>query len=169
MVWRRVALGVCASALALSCTACGSAGPSLTSAGMASVTEGAARVHQGDTVTIGSMFACLDTSGSVKVLKVEPVAPVGLKVTGWAIRPNPFWEGRPPPANPAHIRGQIGTARTTLARLAFPSSRTIDADAQCGKQGRGYEFAVQVEKTTAGEAGAHAWTATYRSGGETKT
>lgn len=41
-------------------------------------------------------------------------------------------------------------------------------DAQCGKHGEGYEFAVQVKKTTTGEAGASGWVVTYRSDGKTK-
>jgi hypothetical protein len=65
--------------------------------------EGTARVHQGDTVTIGSMFACLDKPGSVTITNIAPVGGVGLKVTGWGIRPNPFWK-EPSPAPPIGVR-----------------------------------------------------------------
>jgi hypothetical protein len=123
---------------------------------MGTVTEGAARVHQGDTVSIGSMVACLNKSGSVKVLSIAPVHPVGLKVTGWTIRPN--------------NGGQIGTARASLSELGIPHIRTVGPRAKCvDNTGQGEEFIVQVVKTTTGEAGAHAWKAIYVSDGQTKT
>jgi hypothetical protein len=151
--------------LALALSSCGSDGPALTTPHPQNpVLEGAARVHQGDTVTIGSMFACLNQPGSVTITDIAPVHPNGLEVTGWAVRPNPFW--KPAPANPAHVTGQIGVARAPLSELAFPSSRVVDAT--CGKNGEGFEFAVQVKKTTNGEAGASGWVATYKSDGKTK-
>jgi hypothetical protein len=123
---------------------------------MGSVLEGAARVHQGDTISIGSMFACLNRSGSVKVLNIAPVHPVGLRVTGWTIRPN--------------SGSQIGTARESLAELGIPHGRTMGPSAKCvDNTGQGDEFIVQVVKTTTGEAGSHAWKATYISDGQTKT
>lgn len=127
------------------------------------VTEGAPRIHRGDTVTIGSMVACLDAPGSVTVTGIRPVHGTGLRVTGFAIRPNPFWKA--PPVQPP-VGGQIGVERMTLAELLFPTARTIDV--QCGKHGEAYEFAVQVLKTTNGEAGASGWVATYESGGTTE-
>jgi len=138
-------------------TACGAEGvTTLTSPGMGAVTEGAARVHKGDTLTIGSMFACLSKAGSVKVLKMAPVDPVGLRVTGWAIRPN--------------SGSDTGTPRATLKDLGFPHGDRIGPNAICKPgSGHGVEFAVQVEKTTSREAGARAWRATYESGGQTKT
>jgi hypothetical protein len=42
--------------------------------------------------------------------------------------------------------------RTTLARLDFPADREVDVE--CGKRGEGVEFAVEVQKTTRGAAGA---------------
>ena len=152
--------------LLLVLTGCGSDGPRLTSPGLHGVTEGAARVHQGDTVTIGSMFGCLDKSGSVTITDIAPVNGTGMKVTGWAVRPNPFWK-KPDPAPP--VGGQIGVARMPLAKLLFPTSPVVDA--QCkdpDKDGIGYEFAVQVQKTTSGEAGASGWVVTYTSDGKTK-
>jgi hypothetical protein len=142
-------------------------GPALTSPGLHRVVEGAARVHQGDIVTIGSMFACLDKKGSVTITGIAPVHGTGIKVTGWAVRPNPFWK-EPDPAPP--VGGQIGVARVSLASLLFPTSKVIDA--QCknpAKDGIGYEFAVQVQKTTTGEAGASGWVVTYTSDGNTKS
>jgi hypothetical protein len=127
------------------------------------VTEGAARIHQGDTVTISSMFGCLSKSGSVTVTDIAPVNETGMKVTGWAVRPNPSWKA-PDPAPP--VGGQIGVARTTLAKLLCPDSRVLDVT--CGKNGEGYEFAVQVQKTTSGEAGASGWVVTYTSDGKTR-
>jgi hypothetical protein len=129
------------------------------------VTEGAARIHHGDTVTIGSLFGCLNKPGSITIDTVEPVHPVGLHVTGWGLRPNPFWK---PPSSPnaAHVGGQIGIERTTLPRLGFTTDRTIDV--KCGQHGEGYELAVQVEKTTGGEAGASGWVVTYTTERETK-
>jgi hypothetical protein len=156
----RLGLGL---GLLLALIACGSDGPGLRSPNEQSVTEGAARIHQGDTVTIGSLFGCLDKSGSVAVTDIAPVNATGMKVTGWAMRPNPFWRA-PDPATP--VGGQIGVERMTLAKLRFPTGNVVDA--RCGKSGEGYEFAVQVRKTTSGEAGASGWVVTYVSDGHTK-
>ena len=79
------------SGLLLVLTGCSSDGPSLTYGHMSQVTEGEPRVHQGDTVSIGSMFACLDKAGTVTVTNISPINATGMKVTGWAVRPNPFW------------------------------------------------------------------------------
>jgi hypothetical protein len=150
----------------LGLTGCGSGGPTLTSPGLHAVTEGAARVHEGDTVTIGSMFGCLDRSGTVTITDIAPVNGTGMKVTGWAVRPNPFWK-KPDPAPP--VGGQIAVARRTLAKLLFPTSTVVDA--QCKDpaiDGIGYEFAVEVQKTTSGEAGASGWVVTYTSDGKIK-
>lgn len=150
--------------LLLALTGCGSDGPRLTtSSPQNGVTEGTARVHKGDTVTIGAMVGCLTKSGSVTITDIAPVNPVGLKVTGWAMRPNIYWK-KPDPAPP--IGGQIMTPHTTLAHLRFPTGRVVDV--QCGKKGEGYEFAVQVRKTTNGPAGASGWIITYRTGDETR-
>jgi hypothetical protein len=149
--------------LALSGCRISSDTPSLTSPGANSVTEGAARIQRGDTVTIGSMFGCLDKAGSVTVTDIAPVNDTGIKVTAWAVRPNPFWKA-PDPAPP--VGGQIGVARTSLARLRFPTSKVVDA--KCGNDGEGYEFAVQVLKTTSGPAGASGWVVTYTSEGKTR-
>jgi hypothetical protein len=54
----------------------------------------------------------------------------------------------------------------TLAKLLFPTSRTVKR--QGGKQGEGHEFAVQVLKTTSGEAGASGWVVIHESRGTTK-
>jgi hypothetical protein len=149
--------------LLLAITACGSDAPALTYPAMNKVTEGAARIHRGDTVTIGSMFGCLDRKGSVTVTDIAAVNSTGLKVTGWAVRPNPFWKA-PDPAAP--VGGQIGVERMTLTTLRFPTGKVLDAT--CGKDGKGYEFAVQVLKTTSGPAGASGWLVTYISDGQTK-
>jgi len=163
----RNALAVLGLGLFLALTGCGgSNGPTLVSPGLHRVLQGAARVHRGDTVSIGSMFACLDKKGSVTLTGIAPLNGTGMKVTGWAARPNVSWK-KPDPAPP--IGGQIGVARATLARLLFPTSKVIDA--QCknpARDGIGYEFAVQVEKTTNGEAGASGWVVTYTSDGKTK-
>jgi hypothetical protein len=132
------------AALGLLLTACGplgNDGPALTSPGANSVVEGTARIHRADTVTIGSMFGCLDESGSIMIDNIEPVDPIGLEVTGWGLRPNPFWK---PPGSPnaAHVGGQIGIERTTLPRLGFTTGRTIDV--KCGQHGEGYELGVQL-------------------------
>ena len=139
-------------------------GPALTM-NANSVTEGMPGIHRGDTVTIGSMFSCLDEPGSVTVTDISPVAATGLTVTGWAIRPNPYWK-RPPSTRPGDDAMMIGVARRTLAKLQFPTSRVVDV--QCGKNGEGFEFAVEVQKTTDGPAGASGWVVTYTSDGDTK-
>ena len=154
--------------LLLALTGCGffSDAPSLTYPGAYRVTEGAARIHRGDTVTIGSMFACLDKSGEVAITGIAPVNGTGMRVTGWAIRPWVSWK-KPDPAPP--IGGQIGVARMSLATLLFPTSKVVDAQCQNpAKDGIGYELAVQVQKTTNGEAGASGWVVTYTSEGKTK-
>jgi len=144
----------------------GSDGPALISPGLHGVLEGAATVHRGDTVTVGSMFACLDKKGSVTVTGIAPINGTGMKVTGWAIRPNPFWK-KPDPAPP--VGGQVGVARMNLTRLLFPTSKVADTECKNpAKDGIGYEFAVQVQKTTNGEAGASGWEVTYNSDGKTK-
>lgn len=149
---KRLAL---ATAAALLTTGCGSAGPTLTAdSAQNGATEGAPRVHQGDTVSIGSMFACLSAAGSVTVTQVTPVDPVGLKVTGFAMLPRP--DGRQ----------WLGVEPKTLSALNLPTGRTLNAT--CDNHGRGYEFVVQVEKTTRGEAGAAGWLVTYSSEGHTK-
>jgi hypothetical protein len=154
--------------LGLFLTACGplgNDGPVLTSPNGGAVLEGTARIHQGDTVTIGSMFGCLDKPGSITIDIIVPVHATGLQVTGWALRPNPFWK-HPSSPNPAGIGGQITVARAPLSRLGFTADKHVDV--KCGKHGEGYEFAVQVEKTTAGEAGASGWVVAYTTDGKTK-
>jgi hypothetical protein len=132
---------------------------------MRGVMESAPRIHQGDTVTIGSMFACLDERGSASVTDIVPVNAKGLEVTGWAVRPNPYW--RPGPPSSAHSEGQIGVAPTTLAMLRFPAGRVVETT--CGKHGEGVELAVQVRNTTSGEAGASGWVVRYTSDGKDKS
>ena len=158
--------GVAAVLLALACivSGCGgSDGPSLTYPSANVVTEGADRVHQGDTVTIGSMFGCLNKPGRVTVLSVTPVKPVGLKVRGFGVRPNPFWKHTP------GAGGQIMVARSTLAALNFSADRSVTVECnRGGQEGAGYEFAVEVEKTASGEAGASGWIVTYKTGDDTR-
>lgn len=122
-------------------------------------------VHQGDTVTIGSMVTCLDESGSVTVDDVTAVAPVGAEVTGWAIRPNPVWKPSPT-TDSALVDGPW--SRKTLTALQFPTSHVVDVTCD-EKTGRAVEFAVEMKKTTSAEAGVHAFRVTYTSDGNTMT
>ena len=166
MTTSRAATVTVGAALLVAVGGCGSTGPHLTSPPGA-VSEAQPRVHLGDTVSIGSMFGCLDRAGTVTITDITAVDPIGLKVTGWGLRPNPFWQGAPPsPPNRTGIGGQITVVHKTLARLGFTADHDIDA--QCGDHGEGYEFAVQVEKTTAGEAGASGWVVTYKTGDQTR-
>jgi hypothetical protein len=139
-------------------------GPDLTMTAN-SVTQGIPRIQEGDTVTIGSMFSCLDEPGSVTVTDISAVGATGLTVTGWAIRPNPYWK-RPQSIRPGDDASMIGAARRTLTKLQFPTSPVVDVE--CGKNGEGFEFAVEVLKTTDGAAGASGWVITYTSDGDTK-
>jgi hypothetical protein len=151
-----LALFLATSAVTL--TACGSEGPSLTLPNMiAGATEGAARVHQGDTVSIGQLVACLNKPGTVRVLSMSAVDPVGLKVTGWGLRQN--------------TGNQIAVGRGDLAFLGVPTDVHKIGPASTCKKGtpQATEFVVQVTKTTRGEAGATAWRVTYVSDGQTKT
>lgn len=125
------------------------------------VVEGAARVHQGDTVTIGGLFACLNRSGSVTVDSITAIKPTGLQVTGWGIRPNPSWIH-----SPTTGMGQLGVSRHTLAQLQFPATHQVTA--KCGTLGQGVEFGLEVRKTTSAEAGLSKIRVTYTSGGSTK-
>lgn len=166
MTTSRVVVAGLGATLLLGAAGCGVTGPRLTSPPGA-VSEGQPRVHLGDTVTIGSMFGCLDRAGTVTVTDIAAVDPIGLRVTGWGLRPNPFWEGAPPsPPNLTNIGGQITVVHEPLSRLGFTADYPVDA--KCGDHGEGYEFAVQVEKTTAGEAGASGWVVTYKTGDETR-
>lgn len=137
-------------------------GPALTM-NANNVTQGVPRIQRGDTVTIGSMFSCLDQPGSVTVTDISPVGATGMRVTGWALRPNPYRQ-RPPSTRPGDDVTMIGVARRTLTRLQFPTSRVVDV--QCGENGEGFELAVEVQKTTHGAAGASGWLVTYTSDGE---
>ena len=144
----------------------GTNGPVLTSPGANVVTQGTARIHQGDTVTIGSMFGCLNKPGAITIDTIEPVHAVGLRVTGWGLRPNPLWKF-PGSPDPSDVGGQLGIERTPLRRIGFNAGHVLEVP--CGHHGEGYELAVQVEKTTTGEAGASGWMVTYRTEGKTKT
>jgi hypothetical protein len=97
---------------------------------------------------------------------VEPVHAIGLRVTDWGLRPNPFWEF-PNSRDSLDAGGELGIEKTSLRRIGFMAGVVLETP--CGKHGDGYELGVQVEKTTTGEAGASGWVVTYRTEGETKT
>ena len=137
-------------------------GPTLLT-GPNGVSEGAARIHQGDTVTIGGMMACLSETGWVKVDSVTAGSATGLQVTGFGIRPNPAWI-----SSPTTGRGELGVSRHALAQLKFPTSRVVNTRCEKGSA-KAVEFGVEVRKTTSGEAGVSSFRFTYTSGGDTKT
>lgn len=160
---RKVLIGLALVPLVASC-GIGSSGPDLILPPSISIV-GEGKVHQGDTVTVGSMFTCLTKSGSVTIESVEPVKPTGLKATGWAIRPNPSWPGH---ESPTTGRGQVSIQRKPLSALQFSSSHTTDLECD-DDTGKGVEIAVQLKKITSGEATASGFRVTYTSDGDTKS
>lgn len=164
---RRVAvLGVVFGLLFIVVCVIGTNGPVLAPPNGRVVTKVAARIHRGDTVSIGSMLGCLNKPGSITFEKVDAVHAIGLRVTGWGLRPNPLWDF-PGSPDPSDVGGQLGIEKTPLRSLGFMADHVIVVP--CGKHGDGYELAVQVLKTTTGEAGASGWVVTYRTEGKTKT
>jgi hypothetical protein len=122
---------------------------------------GVARAHLGDRWSIGmeSTF-CLDKPGKVRLTGVEPMHPLGLKVIGFAVRPNQSW--RPTQGTPGDFLGEV---RAPLERHGF-TSRTVDVACE-GSTPKGYELAVRVLKTTPGPAYALGWQVSYRADGAT--
>ena len=163
---RAAVLGLVVGLLVIVVCVIGTNGPLLASPHRRAVTEVAAGIHRGDTVSIGSMVGCLNKPGSITIEKVDAVHAIGLRVTGWGLRPNPFWEFRSSPA-PSDVGRQLRIEKTPLRRLGFFAPHVLVQP--CGKHGAGYELAVQVEKTTRGEAGASGWAVTYTTEGKTKT
>ena len=164
---RRVAvLGLVFGLLCIAVWVIGTNGPVLATPNGRVVTKVAVRIHHGDTVSIGSMVVCLNKPGSITIEKVQAVHAIGLRVTGWGLRPNPLWKF-PGSPDPSDVGGQLGIERTPLRRIGFNAGDVLEVP--CGKHGEGYELAVQVGKTTTGEAGASGWMVTYRTEGKTKT
>jgi hypothetical protein len=120
------------------------------------------RVHLGDRMSIGTEGTiCLDRPGTVELTGVTPVRPQGLRVTGFAVRPNQYWK----PTGGVHEF--LGEQRAPLRKLGF-ASRTVDAACD-RKTGAGYELAFRVLKTGPGEAAAAGLTLTYTADGHTGT
>jgi hypothetical protein len=119
------------------------------------------RAHLGDRWTIGmESTICLDKPGKVEISSVTPVRPRGLRVTGFAVRPNQNWKPT------QGVRGAfLGEGRGPLQQFGF-TSRTVDVACQRNTP-RGYELAVRLLKTTSGPAGASGWVVSYRASGRT--
>jgi len=126
-----------------------------------SAVEGFPRIHQGDTVSIGLQVLCLNKTGSITIKSVTADNASGMQLTGWAMRPNPFWK---PPKIP--LGGLLSLRKAPLDQLGYTQRKTIDE--KCAKNGEGYEIAIQAVKTTDGPAGASSFTVTYDTDGHTK-
>jgi hypothetical protein len=141
-----------------------SRGPSLTTPGPANPAwVGVARAHLGDRWSIGmESTICLDRPGRVEITSVTPVRPHGLRVIGFAVRPNQSWKPT------QGVRGAfLGEVRAPLQRLGF-TGRTVDVACQHDTP-KGYELAVRLLKTTSGPAVASGWVVTYRASARTGT
>jgi hypothetical protein len=125
--------------------------------------EGQASVQRGDELSIGmESTLCLDRAGSVELKAVEPLRPVGVRVTEFGLRPNQTW--KPTQGTPGEF---LGMEREPLKDFGF-TGRTVDV--ACNrKTGAGYELAVRVEKTTAGPGQAAGWKVSYASDGHVET
>ena len=153
----RVAVWLAAIAVAQSViSACGSGPPSLAAPGLHSAGAGFAHVRQAQAVSIGfEGTVCLDKPGSVTVTAITPNQAEGLRVIGFALRPNENWRPTPSPLG----RGFLGMDPRPLRRLGF---KAHIVDAVCdSKTGSGYEPAVRVVKTTQGRARTVGWTISY--------
>ena len=118
---------------------------------------GVARAHLGDRWSIGmESTVCLDKPGTVEITGVTPVRPHGLRVIGFAVRPNQSWKPTQGVAG-----AFLGEVRAPLQHLGF-TSRTVDVACEHNTP-KGYELAVRLLKTTPGRAVASGWVLSYRS------
>ena len=103
---------------------------------------GVARAHLGDRWSIGmESTICLDKPGTVEITGVTPVRPHGLRVIGFAVRPNQSWKPTQGVAG-----AFLGEVRAPLQHLGF-TSRTVDVACEHNTP-KGYELAVRLLKTT---------------------
>jgi hypothetical protein len=117
---------------------------------------GVPRAQLGDRWSIGmESTICLDRPGKVELTSVTPVQPHGLRVIGFAVRPNQNW--KPTQGVPGDF---LGAARAPLRHFGF-TSRAVDVACDHNSP-KGYELAVRVLKTTSGSAVASGWVVTYR-------
>jgi hypothetical protein len=125
--------------------------------------EGHPSVHRGDVLSIGmESTLCLDKAGKVRLTAVAPVRPVGMRVTGFALRPSQTW--KPTQGTPGQF---LGVETAPLRQFGF-TGRTVDAVCT-QKTGAGYELAVRVQKTVAGPTRAAGWKVSYVSDGHAET
>lgn len=117
---------------------------------------GVAQAHQGDRWSIGmESTICLSKPGKVELTAVTPERAEGLRVTGFAVRPNQNW--KPTQGHPGVF---LGEERAPLEHFGF-TSRTVDVACAHGTP-KGYELAVRVLKTTSGPAFTSGWVVSYR-------
>jgi hypothetical protein len=120
---------------------------------------GVARAHLGDRWSIGmESTICLNEPGKVKLTAVTPVRSQGLRVTGFAVRPNQNW--KPTQGHPGVF---LGEERAPLQHFGF-TSRTVDVACD-PKTPQGYELAVRVLKTSSGPAVASGWVVSFSGSG----
>lgn len=112
-----------------------------------SVGEGAARIHPGQPVSIGSMDVCLDRPGTASIDRVTMVGLVGggIAVDDWTLVKHPEQE----------TDMFIGTDRRSLRSYHRPLTHTVDV--VCDPSGRFDELVVQVHRTDGQNAGFHAF------------
>jgi hypothetical protein len=128
-----------------------------------SASVGVPRAHVGDRWSIGmGSTICLDKPGAVEITGVSPVRPHGLRVIGFAVRPNQNWK-----PTQGVVGAFLGEVRVPLRRFGF-TSRTVDVACE-HKTPKGYELAVRLVKTVSGAAVASGWVVTYRTSARTGT
>ncbi|MEP6813947.1 MAG: hypothetical protein ABI873_00175 [Marmoricola sp.] len=121
---------------------------------------GVGNVASGQTVSIGSMPLCLSRAGRVRVTAVRPVDPVGpLRVTGFAVRPNPYWLG--------HESGgtMLGDKIGPLTANGFGHSHIVDVACGKGDTGAGYELGLQLWRPGRAPVAASGFRVEYESAG----
>ena len=129
-----------------------------------SASVGVPRAHLGDRWSIGmESTICLDKPGKVELTRVTPVRPEGLRVIGFAVRPNQNWK----PIQGVPGGEFLGEVRAPLQHFGF-TSRTVDVACEHGTP-KGYELAVRLLKTTSGPAVASGWVVSYRASARTGT
>jgi hypothetical protein len=124
---------------------------------------GVPRAHLGDRWSIGmESTVCLDKPGKVEITSVTPERPRGLRVVGFAVRPNQNW--KPTQGDRGEFLGEV---RAPLQQLGF-TSRMVDVACERNTP-RGYELAVRLLKTASGPAVASGWVVSYRASTHTKS
>lgn len=106
------------------------------------------------------MFLCLDDAGEVTIDDVDLVeADPGIRLTGFAVRPNPNLRD-------GHM---IAMAPRSLQQVGLADDGPDVVDIECqANSARGYELVVEVVRTVPTQVGAQAVSVTYHNEDETE-